>query len=349
MSFIPGEGSETLTIASQNGSGITINAISDVNYLSANLIAGTNISLVPSVSDTSITINASTGGGGIASVASAVGSGIEATTVGSAVNLTSALVAGTGISLVPSGANKNLTINNTQTITTATGSGITATPSGSATALSANITAGNGISITPSGANTSKQISNTGVLSVNAGTGISVNQTTGNTTITNTGLTGLTSSNAGTNITITGTATNPTISATAGTGGTNTTVPIQFIVDSGVQVQSVNGVITNFPGTTVNISAGDYWLISAEYGMASSQNINQTMSLLMRFANTGRLYNLADAQQTTLGVSGTATALIRIPPGNRPNMTMCVAGSSGDGSTITASITNLVYTKLNLV
>jgi hypothetical protein len=215
MSFIPGEGSETLTIASQAGSGISINAVSDVNYLSANLIAGTNISLVPSVSNTSITINASGGGGGIASVSSAVGSGIEATTTGSAVSLTSGLVAGTGISLVPSGVNKNLTINNTQTITSAIGSGITATTTGASTALTANITAGNGISITPSGANTSKQISNSGVLSVIAGTGISVNQATGNTTITNTGLMGLTSANAGANIVISGTASAPIISASS--------------------------------------------------------------------------------------------------------------------------------------
>ena len=215
MSFIPGEGSETLTIASQAGSGIAINAVSDVNYLSANLIAGTNISLVPSVSNTSITINASGGGGGIASVSSAVGSGIEATTTGSAVSLTSGLVAGTGIQLVPSGVNKNLTINNTQVLTTANGSGITATTVGASTALSANLTAGNGITVVGSGVNTSKQISNTGVLSLTAGTGIAVNQTTGNVSISNTGLTGLTSTNAGANITIGGTASVPIISASS--------------------------------------------------------------------------------------------------------------------------------------
>ena len=186
MSFIPGEGSETLTIASQAGSGIGITAISDVNYLSANLIAGTNITLVPSISNTSITINASGGGGGIASVSSGVGSGVEATTVGSGVNLTSALVAGTGIQLVPSGVNKNLTINNTQSITAATGSGITATTAGGSTALVANLTAGNGITITPSVANTSKMITNSGLL-------------------------GLTSANAGANCSITGASTAPII------------------------------------------------------------------------------------------------------------------------------------------
>lgn len=186
MSFIPGEGSETLTIASQAGSGIAITAVSDVNYLSANLIAGTNITLVPSVSNTSITISSSGAGGGIASVSSGAGSGIEATTVGSGVNLTSALVAGTGIQLVASGINKNLTINNTQSITTATGCGISATTVGGSTALVANLTAGNGITITPSVANTSKMISNAGLL-------------------------GLTSTNAGANCSITGTATTPII------------------------------------------------------------------------------------------------------------------------------------------
>jgi len=186
MSFIPGEGSETLTIASQAGSGIGITAVSDVNYLTANLIAGTNITLVPSVSNTSITISSSGAGGGIASVSSGVGSGIEATTVGAGVNLTSALVGGTGIQLVASGVNKNLTINNTQSITTATGSGITATTAGGSTALVANLTAGNGITITPSVANTSKMITNSGLL-------------------------GLTSVNAGANCSITGTSTVPII------------------------------------------------------------------------------------------------------------------------------------------
>jgi len=187
MSFIPGEGSETLTIASQAGSGIGIQLVSDVNYLTANLIAGTNITLVPSVLNTSITISSSGAGGGIASVSSGVGSGIDATTVGAGVNLTSALVAGTGIQLVASGVNNNLTINNTQSITTATGSGITATTTGGSTALVANLTAGNGITITPSVANTSKMISNAGVLELTAGAGISITGAKSNYTINATG------------------------------------------------------------------------------------------------------------------------------------------------------------------
>jgi hypothetical protein len=148
-------------------------------------------------------------------VTSANGSGITATTVGSAVSLTSALVAGADIGLTQSSITKALTINNLQTTSTASGCGITAIKTGSNTALAANLTAGNGISIVNSGINTSKQISNSGVLSVIAGTGISVNQATGNTTITNTGLTGLTSANAGTNITISGTASAPIINASS--------------------------------------------------------------------------------------------------------------------------------------
>lgn len=183
MSFTPGEGSERASIASANGSGITVGTINGVDYVSANLIAGSGVSLVPSTSNSSITISSTGGGGGVASVASTNGSGITATTVGSAVTLTSALAAGTDIGLSASPTTNTLTVNNLQTTSTATGCGINAIKTGSNTALSANLTAGNGIAIVNSGANTSKQISNTGVLSLTAGAGVSLSQSTGNITI----------------------------------------------------------------------------------------------------------------------------------------------------------------------
>jgi hypothetical protein len=183
MSFTPGEGSEKASITAAIGSGITVGTISGVDYVSANLVAGSGVSLVPSTTDTSITISSTGGGGGIASVTSANGSGITATTVGSGVTLTSALVAGTDIGLTPSSVTKALTVNNLQTTSTATGCGISAVKTGSDTALAANLTAGNGISITSSGVNTSKQVSNTGVLSLTAGAGVTLSQTTGNITI----------------------------------------------------------------------------------------------------------------------------------------------------------------------
>jgi hypothetical protein len=125
-------------------------------------------------------------------------------------------VAGTGIQLVASGINKNLTINNTQSITTATGSGITATTVGGATALVANLTAGNGITITPSVANTSKMITNSGLLGLtatNAGTNITITGTSTVPIINASGVLGVASVSAGTNVSITGTSTNPIINA----------------------------------------------------------------------------------------------------------------------------------------
>lgn len=256
MSFIPGEGTEIASIASINGSGISITNIADVDYIATNLVAGTNITLVPNPSNTSITINASAGGGGIASVSSANGSGIEATTVGTGVNLTSALVAGTGISLVPSGVNKNLTINNTQSITSAIGSGINATTVGGTTSLEANLVAGNGIQISLSGANTSKQINNIGVLNLtSANSGISINQPAGAVQLTNNGVLELT---AGSGIAISGTKANYTISATndgdvlsvsSGGAGISITGTAQNPVVNNTGVVAING------GTGISVSS----------------------------------------------------------------------------------------------
>lgn len=218
MSFIPGESGGIASIGSLTGSGVSITTQNDVDYLALNLVAGTNISITPSLVDTSITISASGGGGGISAVNSTTGSGITATTVGSSVSLSSALVAGTGVSLVPATLGTNLTINNTKTLSASNGSGITLTPTGDDTNVSTNLVQGNGIQITSSGLNTSKTITNSGVLQITAGTGVSVNQGTGNVQVSNTGLLGLTSSNAGIGITITGTPTNPIITGLSSSG-----------------------------------------------------------------------------------------------------------------------------------
>lgn len=182
MSFIPGEQSDIAAVASNIGSGISVSTVGDVDYVATNLVAGAGIALTPSVTDTSITISSTGGGGGISAVSSGAGSGITATTVGTAVSLTSALVAGTGISLAP-GVGNNLTINNTQTLSAATGSGIALTPSGANTAIAANLVGGTGIAITPSGLNSSKTIANTGVTSLAAGANITLSGSTGAVTI----------------------------------------------------------------------------------------------------------------------------------------------------------------------
>ena len=183
MALIPGEGSTVPNIASAIGSGIDITtSAGGVDFLSAFLQAGTNVTLVPSISNKSITINAAPGGGGIISVQAEAGAGVYTNTdISGHVAITSALVAGTGIQLVQSGVNETVTINNTGAQpTSVNGSGITVGAGGQ---ISANLLAGTGIGIASSGINTSKTISNTGVTSLTAGSGISLSGSTGAVTI----------------------------------------------------------------------------------------------------------------------------------------------------------------------
>ena len=213
MALIPGEGSTIPNIGSGIGSGIDIVTTSGgVDLLSAFLVAGTNVTIVPSVSNKSITINAAPGGGGIISVDAAAGAGVTTTTTAAHVSITSAIVGGTGISVVQSPTTTTLTINNDQTITTANGCGISAVVAGDATALSANLVAGAGVSVTPSVLNTSQTIANTGVTSLAAsGAGISVSSPTGDVSVSNTGVTSIV---AGTGVAISGATGAVTISTT---------------------------------------------------------------------------------------------------------------------------------------
>lgn len=212
MALIPGEGSTIPNIGSGIGSGIDIvTTAGGVDLLSAFLVAGTNMTIVPSVSNKSITLNAAPGGGGIISVDAAAGSGVTTTTTAAHVSITSAIVGGTGVSVVQSPSSTTLTINNDQTITTANGCGISAVVTGDVTALSANLVAGTGISVTPSGLNTSQTITNAGLTSLAAsGVGISVSSSTGAVAVSNTGVTSIV---AGTGIGISGATGAVTISA----------------------------------------------------------------------------------------------------------------------------------------
>lgn len=341
MSFIPGEGTEIASIASLNGSGVSITTLADVDYLSANLVAGTNITLVPSPSSTAITINASGGGGGIASVSSAVGSGIEATTVGSGVNLTSALVAGTGIQLVPSGVNKNLTINNTQSITSAIGSGITATTAGGSTALTANLTAGNGIAITPSGANTSKQISNSGVLSIaSANAGIVVSQATGAVQLTNNGVLDLT---AGAGIAITGTKANYTISATNSADVLSVGAGTAISITGTAQNPIVNntGVVAINSGTGISVSSatGSPTIALQNVGTAGTYTHPTSITtdaqgrVVSAVIGTSPVVSVSGG--TGISITGTATA----PIVNNSGLLGLTSANAGTNITITGSAT----------
>ena len=233
MSFIPGEQSEIAVVASNNGSGVDITSVNDIDYLSLALVAGTNIALTPSLVDKTITISSAGGGGGIAAVQSTAGSGINVTNLLPAtVELSSALQAGTGINLTP-GINKNLIISNTNTFSAANGSGININQVGANRALSANIVGGPGINLAPSSTNTSVTISNTGVQQVQAGQGILVSSPTGIATITNNGVV---TNSAGTGIAVSTVGGNSTISNTGVT---------QIVAGSGIAVSgSGTGVVT---------------------------------------------------------------------------------------------------------
>ena len=346
MSFIPGEGTELASITSLNGSGVSITNISDVDYIATNLIAGTNITLVPSLTTTAITINASGGGGGIASVSSGAGSGIEATTVGSGVNLTSALVAGTGIQLVPNAVNKNLTINNTQSITSAVGSGITATTVGGTTQLEANLVAGNGIQISLSGANTSKQINNIGVLNLtSANAGLSINQPAGTVQLTNNGVLELT---AGSGVAITGTKSNYTISATNSADVLSVGAGTAISITGTAQNPIVNntGVVAINAGTGISVSSatGSPTIALQNAGTAGTYthptSITTDAQGRITSATAGTTPVASVSAGTGITVGGTATA----PIVNVANVGS--AGTYANPSSITTNaqgqITNIV-------
>jgi hypothetical protein len=192
MSFIPGSqggisngggGGGGPVVDSVNGSGISITNVGDTPFISTALVAGTNISLVPSGANKTITVNA-TGTGGIAAITTSNGSGIDAAPSGpSNYNLTSNLVAGAGIQLTQSPTTTALTITNTQNSVTVNGSGINITQVGDDEQFALNLQAGSGINIASSGTSTQKTIANTGVLSVTAGTGISLSGSSANPTI----------------------------------------------------------------------------------------------------------------------------------------------------------------------
>lgn len=265
MSFIPGEQSDIAAVASNFGSGITVTSLGDIDYVGTNLVAGAGIALTPSVTDTSITISSTGGGGGISAVSAGAGSGITATTVGTAVTLTSAMVAGTGISLTP-GVGNNLTINNTQTLSAPTGSGIALTPSGTNTAIAANLVGGTGITITPSGLNSSKTINNAGVVSAQGLTGaVSLTSPNGSVTIGTSGqnITLQTSQGGGGLSPITSFVYTDTLNGINSAGG-NSYSPNSFAVPTtGMYLINFNAVFsTNGPGpgyTTVYLdsAAGD--------------------------------------------------------------------------------------------
>jgi hypothetical protein len=312
MSFTPGEGGAGVpNIGAAIGSGIVITDINGVDFLTCDIVAGPNITITPSLINNSIEISSAGGGGGVSTVTSTAGSGIITTTLlPSTIELSSGLVAGTGIQFVPGAPGptaKNLTINNTQTVSAGVGSGLVITPAGTNSAFSTFLTSGPGIGVASSTTNNSVQISNTGVQQITAGPGVAINQGTGNVTVSATGVQNVQS---GGGIFISGAATNPVInnngvtSVAAGTGiSVSSSTGASTIANTGVvQVVAGAGIAVSGNGTgTVTITNTDPSpaTIAAGTGIAVNSVGNTTT-----ISNTG-----VTAVQTGLGIGNLGTAV----------------------------------------
>lgn len=378
MSFTPGENGGTpgvASVASDIGSGISVQAINNVDYVSLDLVAGANITLTPSLVDNSITISSSGGGGGIASVSASANSGITATTVGSAVTLGSALVAGSNISF-QNGTGNNLIINNTQTLNTYNGSGINISQVNSSNFIVTNLVSGNGISLSPSTSNTGLTINNTGVIGINAGSNISVSSAGGVVTIDASDIT----YTAGTGLSLSNTQFNNTgvLSVTPGSGlalvgGSNGNVTIQnsgvlgLTAGSGISVSGTSnptisntGVLGIVQGNNMNITSsnGIYTLnaidtigtITGQSGIAVSQvgaNVTLSNTGVLTTGVASGITNVGTAQNPVLANSGvlsvtagsnvTLTGTAQNPQINVASVTPLTAGT---GISITSNAIN---------
>ena len=232
MSIVPSGGGGLKGVTSSNGSGINVNTSFGITNLTSGLVAGTNISLVPSSNSKSLTINASPGSAGVATV----GAGNAGITIGgTAINPTISnngiisLTGSEGIVITTLPDPRNPVIVNNGVLDIIAGAGINVdttvdgTPNKPAISNNGVITvgtiAGNGISI--GGTTQNPEVFNTGLISATEGLGILVTTTkqgTGNTiAVANNGVITV---SQGTGITIGGTAQNPVVNATGVLGVT---------------------------------------------------------------------------------------------------------------------------------
>jgi hypothetical protein len=156
-------GASTVDISANVGSGITVNNSNPLApILSTNLIAGSNITLVPSVLDNSITINA---GGGIISVNGGVAISIDNTIPSAPVINNSGVVGitgGTNVTITGTATNPIINASGTlgvDSVSTSTGSGISIGGTSTDPAVITNLVGSNHIIITPSVVDTSLTIS----------------------------------------------------------------------------------------------------------------------------------------------------------------------------------------------
>jgi hypothetical protein len=267
MSFIPPSGKQV--IGASVGSGLTVENINDIDFLSLNLVAGPNVDIINSQIDNSVTIAVSGESGGIAHVISDPASGINTRVEQSTVVLSSALVGNVGIDILP-GSGKNLLINNSHTFSSVTGGGIGITKTGDNFQFQSAFVGGNGIVLNPSNLTSNIEIENNGVLQLTSGPGILVttspdsqfsNVSPQNPLIQNTGIISLVS---GDGINVEQLVNNPVI--------TNTGVR-SLTAGNGISVTTATGTPTIENTGILNVSSSTGILATTEDGIAFVRNL----------------------------------------------------------------------------
>jgi hypothetical protein len=330
MSYVPTGG--TTDVSTGPNSGIVV---SGGNLLTSGLVAGSNITLTadPAFGGKGLRIDsAGGGGGGLASISSSNGSGINVAQVGANANLTSALVAGTGIALSPSGTNKTLTISNTQSVaSTGNGSGISTTVVGNQTNVSTNLVAGAGIVLTPSGLNSSINIAAPAAATA-------VQSVSGSTNITSSGGTTPTISLVPNVVLPTGGSL--TVNRTAGPLNNNDIAEI-WDTANGYFVVGQDGTIGRWNATT--LPGAFEWFITpvgdGEFNTVKSDGLTQVGSLTSSGAIISSSANLGALSSSTLAVSGTAsTGALTATAASTPSLTLtpgnCVLTSSAGSNRV---------------
>jgi hypothetical protein len=283
MSFIPGEGTNVFPLDSANGRGISLTQVGPTTYVATDLVAGPNITLTPNFTNKTITIASPAGPAGIGSVQTTNGSGINETTIlPNIVQLSSALQAGAGIGLNPSLTTKDLTINNTATLTAGLGSGITLTGAGPSYGIEAALIGGAGISVAPDPLTQNKTIVNTGVLSLNtpANSGISISAPTGNITISNTNPVPVAQQTGG-GIAV-GVGQVVSLDLTAGTGVqiNNTGGTTKQIVNTGaLSVQATTGIGVSSTTGNITITNNGVRTLAVNAPLTTTGGFNPTIGL----------------------------------------------------------------------
>lgn len=294
--------------------------------------------------------------GGIASLNSVNGSGIDISNTGGVDYIAASLVAGSGVSLVPSSVDKSITISASQeggvaNIVAANGAGVSVAVQSNTATITSALVAGNNITLTPNSGNNNITISATdsGVTSVSAsiGSGITATTSGGNValatslsagtgisllpsgvtpfiTLNNTGVLSVSPASSN-NIVITGTAANPVFDV-------HPTLLVTNVTASG----SVNATQLNTisPATSINVNSDldmpAYILTCGSISGPHTQGdyLNISSDNLYLKTETGALNQLAF--QTTIS-NNAVTNIDMFIGNNTTSNTPYLVGSDGNG------------------